>query len=49
MDNVCFEVKKCVANAFCSDPAIHIYKKLNLWEKTAVEESAWIKACRGVL
>ena len=23
-------------------------KKLNLWEKTAVDKSAWIKACFGM-
>ena len=40
MDKMFFEVKKCVGNVFSRD-----LKKLNLWEKTAVEKSAWIKAC----
>ena len=25
----------------------HTVKKLNLWGKTAVDKSAWIKACKG--
>ena len=51
MDNVWFEVKKCVGNAYSNDIEIQIYwlskewKKLNLLEKTAVGKSAWIKAC----
>ena len=42
----CFEVKKCgVGNAFSRDLEIQIYyqyKKLNLQEKTAVNEIAWL-------
>ena len=52
MANVFFIVKKYVENAFFRDLEIQIYwlskennKKLNLWEKTAVDKSAWIKAC----
>ena len=55
MDNICFEIKKCVRNAFSNDLEIQIYwrskqwKKLNFWEKTAVDKSAWIKAYVGEL
>ena len=41
MNIKCFEVKKCVGNAFSRDLE---KKKLNLWEKTAVDKSVWIKA-----
>ena len=41
IDNICFEVKKCVRNAFSSKQTV---KKLNLWEKMAVDKSACIKA-----
>ena len=52
MDNVFFKAKKCVKNAFSGDLEIQIYwlskqnskKNLNLWEKTAVDKSAWRKA-----
>ena len=53
MAKVFFEVKKGVKNSFSRDLEIQIYwlskqnskTKLNLWEKTAVDKSAWIKAC----
>ena len=52
MDNVFFKAKKCVKNAFSGNLEIQIYwlskqnskKNLNLWEKTAVDKSAWRKA-----
>ena len=52
MKNMSFEVKKsrkCIFQGF-GEPSSKILakqtvKKLNLWEKTAVDKSAWIKAC----
>ena len=51
MDNVFFEVKKCMENAFSRDLEIQIYwlskqnsKKNSIFgKKTAVDKSAWIK------
>ena len=44
MDNLFFELKKRVGNAFSNDLEIQTVEKLNHWEKTAVDKSAWIKA-----
>ena len=40
MDNICFKAKKCVGNTFLCKQL----KNSNLWEKTTVDKSAWIKA-----
>ena len=53
MDNIFFEVKKSVSKMHFpgiwrskfTDLVNKTVKKINLWGKTAVDKSAWIKAC----
>ena len=43
MGNICVKAKKCQECIF-----MQTVKKLNPWEKTIVDKSAWIKACLWV-